>query len=163
MALSHPPHFLFCPLFHCAVLCVFLSNSRHKPSVDSSNVFAYCESWTVQATSLPAPCPTRNQAGGGHPLRHRMTLSETAAHSFTALQCCGSTVTNSKFGSKVCWKVSALLVCIHSLCFPPEGVIGIILQNNWFHCAPADGQQARHHLSTKEASHTHHISKHRCK
>lgn len=160
MALSRPPHFLFCPLFHCAVLCVFLSNSHHKPPAVSFNAFACCESWTMRANSLPAPCPTRNQAGGGQPLNHRMTLSETTAHSFAALQSCGSTVADSKFGSKVYWKVSTLLLCIRSLCFAPEGITGIIPQNNWFHCAPVDGQQARHYFSTKEASHTHYISMH---
>lgn len=66
-------------------------------------------------------------------------LSESTSHSFTALQCCGSTVADSKFGSKVYWKVSTVLLCIHSLCFPPEGVTGIIPQNNWFHSAPTVG------------------------
>lgn len=160
MALSHPPHFLFCPQFHCAVLCVFLSNSHHKPPVVTFDAFACCESWTVQASSLPAPCPTRNQAGGGQPLNHRMSLSETTAHSFTALQGWRSTVSDSKFGSQEYWKVSTLLLCIHSLCFPPEGITGIIPQNSWLHCAPADGQQARHHCSTKEAYHIHYISMH---
>lgn len=82
----------------------------------------------MQASSLPAPCPTRNQAGGGQPLNHRMTLSETAAHSSAALHCCAGTVVSSTFGSKVYWKVSTLLLCIYSPFFLVKESQGLFLR-----------------------------------
>lgn len=85
-ALSDPPHFLFCPLFYWAVLCIFLFNSHNKPQIVSFNACPRCGSQTLQTSSLWATCRTRNQAGGGQPLNHRMTLSETTAHSFAVLQ-----------------------------------------------------------------------------
>lgn len=57
-----------------------------NPKFISFNAFPRCGSWTLQTSSLWATCCTRNQAGGGQPLNHRMTLSETTAHSFAVLQ-----------------------------------------------------------------------------
>lgn len=121
MALSRPPQFLFYPLFYWAMLCIFLFNSHNKTLIVSFNTFACCESWMLQTSSPWATCRTRNQAGGGQPLNHRMTLNETATHSFAVLQKhSGSTlnlaVKSTRRSAHSCY---AFILCIFLLKKPP--------------------------------------------